>query len=134
MEDKTIAKEYADFIDAKIESLQGTGEVPNRYSFTHNGRHIVMVLPRSVMAQKRMLFLRNKMVTEGTFEAESEFIRAIVDNTQVDGRQLTVEDFTAAELEVLKLAYTDGLIIPLFLGGDQAVRSYMEMVTGKKAE
>lgn len=132
-EDTKIAKEYAELVDRQVQAIQEGGEAPSTYMFEYNGKRWLLTLPRSVMAQKRLIFLRNKMATEGTFEAEDAFIRAIIENTQVNGRTLRVEDYTLDELEVLKLAYTDGLIVPLFLGGDRAIRAYMSSVTTKGA-
>ena len=54
-----------------------------------------------------------------------------MDNTILKLENLSKSFFTLdGEIEVLKLAYTDGLLAPLFLGGDREVRQYMEATVG----
>ena len=64
------------------------------------------------------------------FALEEAFLRMIAQNAKVDGRDVVLDQLSLGEIEVLKLAYTDGLLAPLFLGGDREVRQYMTEAVG----
>ena len=79
------------------------------------------------MAQKRLLNARSQhMANPEDFTLEETFLRLVAQNAKVDGREVVLDQLSLGEIEVLKLAYTDGLLAPLFLGGDREVRKYME--------
>ena len=83
------------------------------------------------MAQKRLLNTRAQHTANPEdFSLEETFLRLIAQNAKVDGRDVVLDQLTLGEIEVLKLAYTDGLLAPLFLGGDREVRQYMEATVG----
>ena len=79
------------------------------------------------MAQKRLLNARSRHMSDPEdFAQEEMFLRLIAANAKVDGREVVLDQLSLGEIEVMKLAYTDGLLAPLFLGGDREVRTYME--------
>ena len=78
--------------------------------------------------------IRNEYLRTNSFEDEEALLTLIVANTTVSGHQVTVNDLEFDELEVLKTAYLDELLLPLSLGGDKAVGTYMGLVLGKKPE
>jgi hypothetical protein len=125
--EQELAKNYAETVDKQIEVAQETGDIPALYTYTHNGKKWILTLPHSVMAQKRLLNARAQhMIHPDDFALEESFLRQIAQNAKVDGRDIVLDQLTLGEIEVLKLAYTDGLLAPLFLGGDKEVRQYME--------
>lgn len=129
--EQELAINYADVINKQIEAAQETGDVPELFTYTHNGKKWILTLPHSVMAQKRLLNARSQHVAEPEdFAKEEVFLRLIAQNAKVDGRDIVLDQLTLGEIEVLKLAYTDGLLAPLFLGGDKEVRQYMEATVG----
>ena len=122
-----IELNYADTINKQIEMAQETGDIPEMFTYTHNGKKWVLTLPHSVMAQKRILNARAlHAANPEDFSKEEAFLRMIAQNSKVDGREVVLDQLSLGEIEVLKLAYTDGLLAPLFLGGDREVRQYME--------
>jgi len=130
-EKKSVAQEYIDVITQKVKAAQETGDIPGSYAFELGKKKVTMCLPRSVMAQKHMVHVRNNYLQTNSFEDEELLINMIVSNTTVDGHQVSVNDFDFSELEVLKTAYMDELLLPLSLGGDKAVGTYMGQVLGK---
>lgn len=129
--EQELAINYAEVINKQIEAAQETGDIPELFSYTHNGRKWVLTLPHSVMAQKRLLNARSKYMSDPEdFTWEETFLRLIAANAKVDGREVVLDQLSLGEIEVMKLAYTDGLLAPLFLGGDREVRQYMEATVG----
>lgn len=127
MEEQDLALNYAEAINKQIEAAQETGDIPELFAYTHNGKKWVLTLPHSVMAQKRLLNARGQHTANPEdFSKEETFLRLIAQNAKVDGREVVLDQLSLGEIEVLKLAYTDGLLAPLFLGGDREVRKYME--------
>jgi hypothetical protein len=124
--DKTVNQQYLDIVDKQIEQVQASGDIPEMYMYQHEGHNWVLTLPRSVMAQKRLVHLRNEFLMRGTYEAEEALLNAIVKNAKMDGRDVMLENLGIGEIEVLKIAYMDGLLLPLSLGGEQAVLKYMQ--------
>lgn len=125
--EQELALNYAEVINKQIEAAQETGDVPEVFSYTHNGKKWVLTLPHSVMAQKRLLNARSRHMSDPEdFAQEEMFLRLIAANAKVDGREVVLDQLSLGEIEVMKLAYTDGLLAPLFLGGDREVRTYME--------
>lgn len=129
--EQEIALNYAETINKQIEAAQETGDIPELFTYSHNGKKWILTLPHSVMAQKRLLNARAQyMSTPEDFSLEEAFLRLIAQNAKVDGRDVVLDQLSLGEIEVLKLAYTDGLLAPLFLGGDREVRKYMEATVG----
>ena len=125
--EQELALNYAEVINKQIEAAQETGDIPEVFSYTHNGKKWVLTLPHSVMAQKRLLNARSRHMSDPEdFAQEEMFLRLIAANAKVDGREVVLDQLSLGEIEVMKLAYTDGLLAPLFLGGDREVRTYME--------
>lgn len=132
MEKQNTEEKYSEAIKARVEAAQKSGDIPELFDFVHNGKHWVMTLPHSVMQQKRMIYARNAYFVQNNFEAEAELLKLIAANTTVDGRQVILDQLNMGELEVMKLAYMDGLLLPLSLGGDKDVTTYMEAMAKVK--
>lgn len=127
MEEQDLALNYAEAINKQIEAAQETGDIPELFTYTHNGKKWVLTLPHSVMAQKRLLNARAQHTANPEdFSKEEMFLRLIAQNAKIDGREVVLDQLSLGEIEILKLAYTDGLLAPLFLGGDRELRKYME--------
>jgi hypothetical protein len=128
MKEEEVITGYAEAIKKQVEIAQETGDIPELFQYTHNEKKWVLTLPHSVMAQKRLLNARAQYTDNPEdFEKEEIFLRLIAQNAKCDGRDVNLDQLSLGEIEILKLAYTDGLLIPLFLGGDKEVRAYMEM-------
>ena len=122
---------YKQVIDEQIRVAQETGDIPELFSYSHGGKKWVLTLPHSVMAQKRLLNARTQhLMDPDDFNKEEIYLRLIAQNAKVDGRDVVLDQLSLGEIEVLKLAYTDGLLAPLFLGGDREDRQYMEATVG----
>lgn len=129
--EQELAINYAEVINKQIEVAQESGDIPELFTYTHNNKKWVLTLPHSVMAQKRLLNARTQHAADPEdFTKEEVFLRLIAANTKVDGREVNLDQLSLGEIEVMKLAYTDGLLAPLFLGGDREVRQYMEATVG----
>lgn len=127
-----MADVYFEKVLKKIEAAQASNDIPMSYTFMFEDKQFVMTLPRSVMAQKRLVYIRNQMLSSGSFEAEEAFINAIAENITLNGQPLNINDLEYGEIEVLKTAYMDELLLPLSLGGDKMVGKYMKQITGLK--
>lgn len=123
---------YFDKVLKKIEAEQASNDIPMSYTFMFEDKQFVMTLPRSVMAQKRLVYMRNQMLASNTFEAEEAFINAIAENITLNGRPLNINDLEYGDIEVIKTAYMDELLLPLSLGGDKRVTQYMKQIVGLK--
>jgi hypothetical protein len=130
-EDKTVVQQYIEAIAEKAKVAQESGDIPTSYAYDFNDKRWVLTLPRSVMTQKRMIHVRNQYLQTNSFESEEELLGMIVGNTTVAGHQVSVNELEYTELEVLKTAYLDELLLPLSLGGDKAVGTYMGLALGK---
>lgn len=129
--EQELAINYAETINKQIEAAQETGDIPELFTYTHNGKKWILTLPHSVMAQKRLLNARAQHRADPEdFDKEEIFLRLVAANAKVDGREVVLDQLSLGEIEVMKLAYTDGLLAPLFLGGDREVRQYMEATVG----
>ena len=125
--EQELAINYAEVINKQIEAAQETGDIPELFTYSHNGKKWVLTLPHSVMAQKRLLNARSQyMANPEDFAKEEVFLRLIAQNAKVDGREVMLDQLSLGEIEVLKIAYMDGLLLPLSLGGENAVMKYME--------
>jgi len=123
---------YFDKVLKKIEAEQANNDIPMSYTFMFEDKQFVMTLPRSVMAQKRLVYMRNQMLASNTFEAEEAFINAIAENITLNGHPLNINDLEYGDIEVIKTAYMDELLLPLSLGGDKRVTQYMKQIVGLK--
>ena len=128
METKKTEEKYTDLMVKRVDELQKGGDIPELYTYSFNDKSWVLTLPHSVMEQKRILYARNDYAAKNDFESEKKLLDLIAANAKVDGRQVVLDQLEIGEIEVLKLSYIDGLILPLFLGGDKAVLKYMEDV------
>lgn len=124
--EKTVNEQYLEIVGKQIEQVQKSGDIPETFVYSHADHNWLLTLPRSVMAQKRLVHLRNTFISTGTYEAEEALLKAIVQNTKMDGRDVNLEQLSIGEIEVLKIAYMDGLLLPLSLGGENAVLKYMQ--------
>lgn len=134
MENKKTEEKYTDLMVKRVDDLQKSGDIPELYSYKFNEKQWVLTLPHSVMEQKRILYARNDYAQKNDFESEKKLLDLIAMNSKVDGRQVVLDQLEIGEIEVLKLSYIDGLILPLFLGGDKAVLKYMEDVVGHEGK
>lgn len=130
MDDKKTQEQYVEIIEKAVKAAQETGDIPELFTYKHNEKSWVLTLPHSVMAQKRMIFMRNKYWASGSFEDEEALLKMIAMNAKVDGRQVDLEQCSIGEIEVLKQAYLDGLLLPLSLGGDHDLIQYMTGMVG----
>lgn len=121
-----VQKEYLETVQRRTDAVQASGDIPEMFTFTHNDRQWVLTLPRSVMAQKRLLHIQGEYFAKQTYEAEEEMLKLFAQNATVDGRPVSLNSLTMGEIEVLKLAYMDGLLLPLFLGGENEVQKYKQ--------
>lgn len=127
-----LSKLYIDKVVKKAKVAQETNDIPTTYAFSYNEKDFLMMLPRSVMAQKKMVFVRNEYLSTNSFEKEEELLGMILENTTVGGHSLSINDLDFGEIEVVKTAYLDELILPLSLGGDKAITEYMQKVVNNK--
>ena len=88
-----------------------SGDIPELFDFVHKGKQWVMVLPHSVMQQKRLVYARNAFIMQNTFEAEAELLKLIAANTTLDGRPVVLDQLSIGELEVMKLAYKKKVLV-----------------------
>lgn len=125
MEQEKVLKSYSEVIKRQVEVAQETGDIPELFTYEHNGKSWVLTLPHSVMAQKRMIYARNKFWESNSYEDEKELLMLIAQNAKVENRPVDIEQLSIGEIEVLKQAYLDGLLLPLSLGGDHELMKYM---------
>ena len=130
-EELKISEAYKNVVREEAKKAQDSGDIPEEYVYDFNGKRWVLLLPHTVMAQKRLLFARNTYFADGTYEAEEEFLKLIAANSQVDGRPVVLNQLDMGEVETLKLAYMDGLLLPLSQGGNEAVVRYMKQTVEK---
>ncbi len=124
---KNIAENYLAAIKKRVDAAQESGDIPSDFVFSFNDKTFLMTLPHSVMAQKKLLNLRNKHLERpDDFDAEEAFLRMVAANTRINGSVVSLDQLELGEVEVIKTAYMDSLLLPLFLGGDRAVTSYMK--------
>lgn len=126
--EKSLNEQYLDAMTKRTENVQATGEVPSRYVYENEGHTWVLTLPRSVMEQKRLIHARNEYFARETYETEEVLLRLMVANARVDEHEVRLENLSLGEIEVMKLAFLDGLLLPLSLGGENAVKTYMQKV------
>jgi len=122
-----IKETYSNKLTKEIESLQTAGETPMEFAYVFNDKSWVIFLPDSVMEQKKLIGQMNDYFTKNAFEQEAIFIKSIGRYCRVNGGAANPELLTLGEIEVLKTAYTDKLLLPLFQGGVAAVEKFMEV-------
>ena len=125
-QEKNIGEQYVDVIKKSVEAVQGSGDIPTSFVYSHNGKTWTLTLPQSVMAQKRLMHARNKFLLEDSYEAEEAFLTLVAKNALVNGSPVNLELLDLGELEVLKTAYLDSILLPLSLGGEKSLAAYME--------
>ena len=123
---KSVNEQYLEKMNEITERAQASGEVPSVFPYRYNGKTWVLSLPRSVMEQKRLIHLRNEYLLQGTYDAEKAMLNVMVANALCDDKPVKLDLLELGEIEVLKLAYMDGLLLPLSLGGEKALLTYME--------
>lgn len=125
-QEKNIGEQYVDVIKKSVEAVQGSGDIPTSFVYSHNSKTWTLTLPQSVMAQKRLMHARNKFLLEDSYEAEEAFLTLVAKNALVNGSPVNLELLDLGELEVLKTAYLDSILLPLSLGGEKSLAAYME--------
>lgn len=130
--EQNVAEEYIKRVTERVKRAQEANDCPSTYSFTYGNKNWLLMLPRSVMAQKRLMHIRNQYLSTGSYDAEEELLRAIVENVTVDGHSVSINDLEYNEIEVIRTAYLDELLLPLSLGGDKAIGEYMSQTLGRK--
>lgn len=130
-ENKNITQAYLAAVKKRIETAQTSGDVANDFVYSFGDKTWLMTLPQSVMAQKRLLHLRDIMLKNPDDpDADENFIRDIARFVKMNGNPVQVDMLEYGELEVMKMAYMDALLLPLFLGGETSVRNYMQAAAG----
>lgn len=126
-ESKKIREAYTEAIKKRMAAAQESGDIPTDFVYSHGGHTWLMVLPQSVMAQKRLIAAQDKYLLSGDFADEEAFLRMVVQNVKVDGNPVNLEQLDLGSLEIMKTAYMDCLLLPLSRGGDQTVLDYMKL-------
>lgn len=130
----TLNKKYFELLKSNAEKAQESGDIPHDFVYAHAGKTWVLTLPRSVMAQKRLLNLRAQHLEDpNNFNVETELLGMIAANTMLNNQPVILDNLELGELEVMKMAYMDGLLLPLSLGGDRSLIQYMQAATGQKS-
>lgn len=128
-----VEKGYAEAMKRRAEALQESGDIPSDFVYSYKGQTWLLVLPQSVMAQKRLIAARDKYFMTDDFAAEEAFLRLIAPNVKVDGRPINIDTLDLGALEIMKTAYMDSLLLPLFRGGAKEVTEYMRQATANVA-
>lgn len=121
----TVAEAYVQTILQRVEVAQKTGDIPSSFVYSHNNKTWLMTLPHSVMAQKRLVHARDKYLKEQTYDSESELLQLIAENTRCNGQPFRLDAMEYGEVEVMKTAYMDGLLLPLSQGADKSLNDFM---------
>lgn len=132
-ENKKIRDDYDAAIRKRADAAQESGDIPSDFVYSHGGHTWLMVLPQSVMAQKRLIAAQDKYLISGDFAAEEAFLKLVVPNVKVDGNPVNLEQLDLGSLEVMKTAYMDCLLLPLSRGGDQTLLNYMKIAAANVA-
>jgi len=121
-----IIEEYKEIVDKQVKIAQESGDIPSDYVYSFNEKTWLLTLPQSVMAQKRLLFLMTTYLNDPTFDNDEKLLREVAKQTKVNGAAVNIEQLELGEIEVLKTAYMDGLLLPLFRGGEKAIEKFMQ--------
>lgn len=121
----SVADQYVKTVLQRVEVAQKTGDVPSSFVYSHNDKTWLMTLPHSVMAQKRMVHARDKYLSTGSYEAEEELLKLIAENTRCNNQPFRLDSLEYSEVEVMKTAYMDGLLLPLSQGADKSLNDFM---------
>lgn len=127
---KKIVDDYAEVVKKHAIAAQESGDIPTEFVYSYNGKTWVCLLPRSVMAQKHIMNLRNKtLLYPDDFDVELEFLNMIAKNVQVNGSPVNLELLDYDEVDVMRTAYADCILLPLSLGVDKKIADYMKAAT-----
>lgn len=121
----TVAEAYVQTILQRVEVAQQTGDIPESFVYSHNNKTWLMTLPRSVMEQKRLVHARNMYLEKGDFESEAELLKLIAKNTRCNNQPFNLDTLEYKEVDVMKTAYMDGLLLPLSQGADKSLNDFM---------
>lgn len=121
----SVADQYVKTVLQRVEVAQKTGDIPSSFVYAHNDKTWLMTLPHSVMAQKRLVHARDTYLKEQTFEAEAELLKLIAENTRCNNQPFNLDTLEYGEVEVMKTAYMDGLLLPLSQGADKSLNDFM---------
>lgn len=122
----SVADQYVKTVLRRVEVAQKTGDIPESLVYSHNDKTWLMTLPHSVMAQKRLVHARNKFLEEQSYEAEEELLKLIAENTRCNNQPFRLDALEYGEVEVMKTAYMDGLLLPLSQGVDKSLNDFMQ--------
>lgn len=121
----TVAEAYVQTILQRVDIAQKTGDIPESFVYSHNNKTWLMTLPRSVMEQKRLVHARNMYLEKGDFESEAELLKLIAKNTRCNNQPFNLDTLEYKEVDVMKTAYMDGLLLPLSQGADKSLNDFM---------
>ena len=125
--EKTVNEQYLDLVKKKIESVQQSGDIPEMFTYSHEGHNWVLLLPRSVMAQKRLVHLRNAYLISNSYEAEEALLQALIKNAKMDGHEVGLEQLTMGEIEVFKKsAYKEAAYLLGTKLSDEEIEEYID--------
>lgn len=122
----SVSDAYVQTIMKRVEEAQATGDIPENFVYSHNNKTWLMTLPHSVMAQKRLIHARNTYLDNPNYDNEAAFLKLIAENTRCNGQPFNLDSLEYSELDVMKTAYMDGLLLPLSQGGDKALNDFMK--------
>ena len=123
---QSVSEAYVQTILKRVEEAQTTGDIPESFVYSHNNKTWLMTLPHSVMAQKRLIHARNQYLAKEDFDSEAVLLKLIAENTRCNNQPFNVDTLEYGEIEVMKTAYMDGLLLPLYQGGDKALNDFMK--------
>lgn len=123
---QSVSEAYVQTILKRVEEAQTTGDIPESFVYSHNNKTWLMTLPHSVMAQKRLIHARNQYLAKEDFDSEAVLLKLIAENTRCNNQPFNVDTLEYGEIEVMKTAYMDGLLLPLSQGGDKALNDFMK--------
>ena len=122
----SLQEEYVKAVNSYATKVQESGDVKLDFVYPFNGKTWVLTLPPSAISQKRLIGLMKDFISDESATSEEAYIKAIIPYCKVGGVQVDLNAISFQELEVLRTAYTDGLLLPLFQGGAKATETYME--------
>lgn len=121
----SLQENYTKLIEENIKKVQETGIVPEDFVYSFNGKTWLLVIPTGALKQKYLVSLLTEYTRSQTAESEDALIKGIMPYCKVNGELVDVNTINLRELEVLKTAYMDGLLLPLYQGEAQAVEKFM---------
>jgi len=121
----TVAEQYIQTILQRVDAAQKTGDIPSSFVYAHNDKTWLMTLPHSVMAQKRLVHARDTYLKTQSYEDEEVLLKLIAENTRCNNQPFRLDALEYGEVEVMKTAYMDGLLLPLSQGADKSLSDFM---------